>query len=272
MFGINNLGLAAFGRRLLDRLQAEVHLHGDRHPPGQNAAAPPIEHGSQIDEAARHRDVADVHGPNLVRAFDGETAQQVWIDLVARRRLRRVRSPVERLDAHAPHQGDDAITADLDAFGPQEIAQHPAPGEWEVEMQLVEPPHDRQIGRRNRTRQVIDAAPAQPKQPGLPLQRQIMVAVDHRFTLSMPALLSAPAKKSFSNASWPILACNSFRSTGGDVAPSATPPKTPAAPSSNCPRHVVIWFGWTSNCCASSASVLSPLTAAKATFALKAGV
>src|SRR5229473_5955286 len=31
--GIEDLGLAAFGQRLLDRLQAEVHLHGDRHPP-----------------------------------------------------------------------------------------------------------------------------------------------------------------------------------------------------------------------------------------------
>src|SRR3954466_7703859 len=34
----------------------------------------------------------------------------------------------------------------------------------------------------------------------------------------------------------------------------------------------MIWLGWTSNCCASSASVFSPLTAARATFALKAGV
>src|SRR3954466_13259462 len=34
----------------------------------------------------------------------------------------------------------------------------------------------------------------------------------------------------------------------------------------------MIWLGWTSNCCASSASLFSPLTAAKATFALKAGV
>src|SRR3954452_8985382 len=34
----------------------------------------------------------------------------------------------------------------------------------------------------------------------------------------------------------------------------------------------MIWLGWTSNCWASSASVFSPLTAARATFALKAGV
>ena len=33
----------------------------------------------------------------------------------------------------------------------------------------------------------------------------------------------------------------------------------------------VIWFGLTSNCCASSSIFLSTLIAAKATFALKAG-
>src|SRR6185312_6633311 len=40
--------------------------------------------------------------------------------------------------------------------------------------------------------------------------------------------------------------------------------------SCNCRFHSVIWFGCTSNCCASSASVRSPLTAASATFALNA--
>ena len=36
--------------------------------------------------------------------------------------------------------------------------------------------------------------------------------------------------------------------------------------------HAVTWLGWTSNCSASCATVRSPLTAASATFALKAGV
>ena len=48
-------------------------------------------------------------------------------------------------------------------------------------------------------------------------------------------------------------------------------PNTPAAPSSNWLFHVVIWFGWTSNCCASSARVRSPFRAARATLALNAG-
>jgi hypothetical protein len=71
----------------------------------------------------------------------------------------------------------------------------------------------------------------------------------------------------------PILACNVFTSTAGSAASAALwAPKKPAAPSSNCVRHVVIWFGCTSNCCVSSASVFSPFTAAWATFALNAGL
>jgi hypothetical protein len=54
----------------------------------------------------------------------------------------------------------------------------------------------------------------------------------------------APDKKSFTSVNSPILACNVFTSIAG-AAGSAwlSDPKTPAAPSSNCPRQVVIWFG-----------------------------
>src|SRR5207249_743303 len=49
-------------------------------------------------------------------------------------------------------------------------------------------------------------------------------------------------------------------------------PNTFAAPSRSCFLQSVIWFACTSYCCASSASVFSPLIAARATFALKAGL
>src|ERR671910_558300 len=96
---------------------------------------------------------------------------------------------------------------------------------------------------------------------------------DHRFALGhTPTLPSALSKKSLTSVSSPILACRVFTSTGGVPVPAlGSDPNTPAAPSSNCAFHWVIWFGWASNCCASSARVLSPLTAARATLALKAG-
>ena len=94
----------------------------------------------------------------------------------------------------------------FDAFAVQEIAQHPAARERKFEMQLIHAPHDGEIGRGRRPRQIIDAASADPERLRLFGDRQIVRAVDHRFALSMPALLSAPSKKSFSSVSSPILA------------------------------------------------------------------
>src|ERR1017187_3692170 len=54
--------------------------------------------------------------------------------------------------------------------------------------------------------------------------------------------------------------------------PFASPPKTPIAPSKSWLFHCVIWLACTSNSCANSESVFSPLMAAKATFALKVAV
>jgi hypothetical protein len=69
-----------------------------------------------------------------------------------------------------------------------------------------------------------------------------MRPVDHRFALgNTHAMPSAPDKKSFTNVSSPILACNVFTSIAGSAG-SAWPsdPKTSAAPSSKCDRQVVI--------------------------------
>src|SRR5450755_2616580 len=96
---------------------------------------------------------------------------------------------------------------------------------------------------------------------------------NHRFALASPTRPSATSKKSFSNVSWPILACMSF--VLGPCSPprfSAGDRNTPIAPSSNCVFHCVIWLPCTSYFSTSSASVLSPFNAARATFALNAAV
>jgi hypothetical protein len=96
-----------------------------------------------------------------------------------------------------------------------------------------------------------------------------VVRVNHFLALSKPALVSAVSKKSFSNASWPILACSRSRSTF--CSPFARPSsKTPAAPYSNSLFQVAICLAWTSYFCASSARVCSPRKAYIATRALNA--
>ncbi len=76
--------------------------------------------------------------------------------------------------------------ASPEAFGDQQVAQHAAAREREIQMQLVHPAHQGQIS--GRRWQVIDAAPADGQHLGLSRNRQIMRAVDHRFALSKPAL------------------------------------------------------------------------------------
>src|SRR4029077_336755 len=147
--------------------------------------------------------------------IDRHTAQEIRVDLVAGRGFRSVRPPVDRLDPHPPHHRDDALATDLHALVVQQISQHPAARERVVEMQFVDPAHDRQIPRRYWPRLVVQAAPAELQKLRLTRQRQGMRTVDHRLALSMPALLSAPSKKSFSSVSSPILVCNVFTSTAG---------------------------------------------------------
>src|ERR1700693_3278435 len=135
--------------------------------------------------------------------------------------------------------------ANLDASDKELPAQHPRAHEGILQMQLIEPPHQRQIGGAGGLRHVVHRPPAEAQKFGLARYRQLILSVDHGFAPSNPALVSAPSKKSNSSACCPILACSGARSTGSG--PCAVP-NTSAACASNCRFHSVIWLGWTSNC------------------------
>src|SRR3954462_8283343 len=85
--GIEDLRLAVPSYGFLQRLDAEVGLQGDRQPPGQDPAAEPVDDGGQVDEATRHRNVGDVHGPDLGGSINRQPAQEIRVDLVPRRGL-----------------------------------------------------------------------------------------------------------------------------------------------------------------------------------------
>src|SRR5574340_343538 len=131
-------------------------------------------------------------------------------------------------------------------------------------MQCVDPAHQHQMRCRYWHRLVVGRRARLPEELTLPHDWQGMGSVDHRFALSNPALMSAPSKKSFSSASCPIFSWRTLKSGASDV--GLVPPNTSAARASNCCFHSVIWVGCTLNCSANSASVLSPLTAANATW------
>src|SRR3979409_1868459 len=135
-----------------------------------------------------------------------------------------------------------------DALLVQEIPPHPASREGQCEMQLVHPPHHGEITGRDRSRQVVDTAPADPERLGLFGDGQLVPAIDHRFELRSPALPSAPDKKSLVSVSSPLLATSVFTSMAGAASDRGAAPNTPAAPSRSWAFQVVIWLGWTSKC------------------------
>jgi hypothetical protein len=121
-------------------------------------------------------------------------------------RFGRARTAIQRLYPHLPHQRLYVTAADLAPLGSQQAFQQPRSREGKLKMQLVETTHDHEVRIRHRTWQVVNAAAADIQRLGLPDDRQVVLAVDHRFALSRPALLSAPSKKSFSSVSSPIFA------------------------------------------------------------------
>src|SRR5882672_1847515 len=66
LVGVEDFRPAVTRESIFQRLDAEGRLHRDRQPPRQNTTGRPVEHHGEIDEAVRHRNVGDVHGPDLV--------------------------------------------------------------------------------------------------------------------------------------------------------------------------------------------------------------
>ena len=88
------------------------------------------------------------------------------------------------------------------AILPEQIAEHPGPGKGILEMQLVNPAHQGQLGISHGRRLIVGRRASHSEQLALPDNREGVGSVDHRFALSKPALMSAW----FSSASCPIFA------------------------------------------------------------------
>ena len=85
LVGVEYVGFAITGKRLLDCFDAEGCFHRDRQPPRQNSPAEPVHDGAEIDEAASHRNICQVHRPDLVGPGVRQLSQEVGIDFVPRR-------------------------------------------------------------------------------------------------------------------------------------------------------------------------------------------
>jgi hypothetical protein len=55
----------------------------DAPKPGKTMPPVRVDDGGEIDEAARHRNIGDVHRPHFVCALDLQSSQQIGIDSMA---------------------------------------------------------------------------------------------------------------------------------------------------------------------------------------------
>src|ERR1700730_3859351 len=146
LVGVEDVRPAVTRESIFQRLDAEGRLHRDRQPPRQNTTCRPVEHHGEIDEAVRHRNVGDVHGPDLVWTRNLQATQQIRMDLVAGLGLGGARAAIERLYPHPPHQRLHMPAADLAPLQSQQASQHTRTGERILQVQPIELPHDLEVG------------------------------------------------------------------------------------------------------------------------------
>ncbi len=217
------------------------------------------------------------------------------MDLVSRRRRRGLRAAVDRLDPHLlhphllhphllhPHLLHPHLlhqrrnTPPPHRLLPSAGLQHPVAGKGVIQRQRVDPAHEREVGLRGRARQIGDAPSAEAGQLLLTADAQSVVALDHSFARADRPALPSAADKNPSLTSARQSSHEGFSHTPpaplrlGGVA-EHTGSAIQQLPAPLLGGLWVIWLGCTSNCRAHSASVLSPWMAAKATFALNAGL
>jgi hypothetical protein len=139
LIGVPNFGLAK-AEGGVERRQAEAGFHRVGKFPTEYEAAEPIHDGHQVEKAAMHRNVSNIGAPDVVGSFDGDAAQQVWVDLMTRRRAAQMRLGIVGFDAQYAHQALDAFAIHV------QLDRHFAAAvERALHIELVELPEQTQV-------------------------------------------------------------------------------------------------------------------------------
>ena len=135
--------IARYG--LLQGLDAGVRLHGGRKPPGEHRPRGPVHDGDQIAKASGHGDIGRVRTPDLIGSGDGQTPQKIGIDAMTRASRTGLALGVQGLDPHDPHEPLDALAVGQHPIALQPVPKAPGAQEGVLEVDRIEPPHERQI-------------------------------------------------------------------------------------------------------------------------------
>ena len=209
LIGVEDLGLAMPGQRLLQRLDAKSDVHRVGQTPRQHAAAVPIHDRHQIQKATTHRNICDVGTPDLVGPNHRQIPQKIWINPMLRVRCAGIGLLENGPKPHLAHQPGHAMATNAMAQTMQMPHHLPRTVIWRFQKGLVDQPHQRKRILTLACRPIIVPRPADLKQRALLNDRQPLV---FRVDLLAPPFDAhrpeAFAKKSRSTTNWPILACS----------------------------------------------------------------
>jgi len=147
-----------------------------------------------------HRQIRYIARPDVIRPLDRKTREQIRVD---RRTSCRDAGPwpaVQRLNAHPAHQRRHVSSADPMTFPPQPVRKLAGAVERQLQVQLVDPPHQPQIPLRQRPRHVVHARAAESQKLRLAPHRHLSTPLNHRLPLRPGNFPSARPK-----TIWPFL-------------------------------------------------------------------
>jgi len=160
LVGIDDFRRAKPRIRFLKCLNRMDCLKRHRNPMRQNPAAVHIHHRRQVDKAACHANVGHIQRPELITALDRQFAQQVREPRELRVALAGARLRCQCRDAHLAHQRSHMSPANLRPLLDQCPTQVARAFKREVQVQLINRGHDRQIALAGGFGQVVHSASA----------------------------------------------------------------------------------------------------------------
>ena len=141
LVGIEDLGTAMLGDRLLDGVDAEIGREAVGKPPGHHVARKPIHDDEQVEETVAHRDVRNIGAPGLIGAIDDEVSEKIGEDGMLGIGFSAFLLAVERFNAHQAHQAANVPTSNPIAAQLEHVTQHPGAGERSVGVQPIDQAH-----------------------------------------------------------------------------------------------------------------------------------
>ena len=131
---------------VVESFQAKAGFHGVGYRPAKHLARMPVHHRAQVGVATGHRHVGDVRAPDVVRARDGEVAQQAGILAVAAVRDAGARLAPDRLVADLAPEPLQAFAVDFHAVIARKDGHQAAASQAGIDhVDLVQQPLDADV-------------------------------------------------------------------------------------------------------------------------------